>query len=97
VSGNGKGTSVHPLVLQRWPYPTVGRPTGSGAGLATKPSAFLMRDVVAALTEDGGAQLPPSELGRQQVKLDGPGQSPKEEEHSVENRYKIYELSNNLS
>lgn len=50
VSGKLYGTSEHPLVWQRCPYPTVGRPMGSGAGEATKPSKDLIRATVAALT-----------------------------------------------
>jgi hypothetical protein len=50
VSGKLYGTSAHPLVWQRWPYPTVGRPIGSGAGDATKPSNSLIREIVAPLT-----------------------------------------------
>jgi hypothetical protein len=50
VKGKLYGTSLHPLVWHRWPYPTVGRPMGSGAGEATKPSNSLIRETVAALT-----------------------------------------------
>jgi hypothetical protein len=50
LSGNGYGTSPHPLVWHKCPYPTVGRPMGSGEGEATKPSNSLMRERVAAFT-----------------------------------------------
>jgi hypothetical protein len=51
LSGKLYGTSLHPLVWHKWPYPTVGRPIGSGAGEATKPSNSLISETVAALTE----------------------------------------------
>ena len=50
VNRNEYGTSEHPVVWHKWPYPTVGRPIGSGAGDATKPSNSLIRDTVAAFT-----------------------------------------------
>lgn len=50
VSGKLYGTSEQPSVWQRWPYPTVGRPMGSGDGDGTKPSYCLIRLTVAALT-----------------------------------------------
>jgi hypothetical protein len=50
VSGNEYGTSEQPLVWHRWPYPTVGKPIGSGDGDATKPSNDLIREIVAAFT-----------------------------------------------
>lgn len=50
----------------------MGLPVGSGAGLATNPSNFLMRAIVAALT--AGAAQP--EAGRQHLKSVGPGQRP---------------------
>lgn len=55
VSGNLNFTSAQFFCWQRCPNPTVGRPTGSGLGLATKPSNSLIKLTVAALT-GGGAQ-----------------------------------------
>ena len=72
VRGKENGTSPQLVVWQRWPKPTVGKPMGSGEGLATKPSNPLIRVTVAELTA-GAAQL---EEGRQHKKLLGPGQSP---------------------
>lgn len=64
---------MHPVFWQRCPYPTVGRPIGSGAGEATKPSNDLINDTVAEFTTGTGqAEL----AGRQHLKPDGPGQSP---------------------
>lgn len=51
----------------------MGRPIGSGAGEATKPSNCLMSEMVAAFTL--GAVHPPA--GRQHLILEGPGQRPK--------------------
>lgn len=72
VSGKANGTSAQLVVWQRWPKPTVGKPMGSGEGLATNPSNCLMRLTVAALTA-GAAQLDPD---KQQRNVLGPGQSP---------------------
>lgn len=47
------GTSLDAFVRHWCPYPTVGRPTGSGLGVATKPSKGLMRLSVAWLTCGG--------------------------------------------
>ena len=54
VRGKANGTSAQFVVWQRCPNPTVGKPMGSGAGLATKPSACLIKAMVAALTLAGG-------------------------------------------
>lgn len=50
VRGNFNPSLLQFLVWHRWPYPTVGKPTGSGAGFGTKPSNSLMRSTVAPLT-----------------------------------------------
>jgi hypothetical protein len=80
VSGNLKGTSAQFFCLQRCPYPTVGRPIGSGPGLEANPSNCLMRSSVALLTI-GEPQPglpppppPPPPPGRQHLKSAGPGQ-----------------------
>jgi len=59
----------------------VRKPDGSGSGLETRPSDPLTKSTVASLTEDGGPQLEPDrglKPGKQQVKLLGPGQRPKD-------------------
>jgi len=57
--------TLQDLDVHLWPNPTVGRPIGSGAGDATKPSNFFMRLIVASLGD--GPPLQVSEL----VEADG--------------------------
>lgn len=58
--GNGNPT-LHDFDVHLWPNPTVGRPIGSGAGDATKPSNCFMRLIVASLGEGPPLQLSEAE------------------------------------